>query len=249
MTPISVVMIVKNEEAIIKRCLNAASWADEIVVLDTGSSDSTPQICKDLGAKVSYLDKWEGFGKARQQACSLASNDWVLSLDADEIVSEELAETLQKLRETRLEKASYRVRIRSHYLGKAINYCGWQKETHIRLFNRNWAGYNDALVHESLLSSVPVLCLSGTIEHYTYPTKARHLEKMKLYGSLGAEKLYNSGKKTSLAEAGLRAAFTFLKMYLLKLGFLDGWQGWELCKTTAWGTWYKYWLLWKKQKS
>lgn len=249
MTPISVVMIVKNEESIIRRCLKAAAWADEIVVQDTGSSDRTPQICKELGAKVFYLEKWEGFGKARQKACALASNDWILSLDADEVISNELAGSLIRLQKSGLEKASYRVRIRSHYLGKAINYCGWQKETHIRLFNRNWAAYNDAMVHESLISSVPVLCLPGTIEHFTYPTRERHLEKMRFYGALGARKLSATGKRTSLAEGFLRAGFTFIKMYLLKLGFLDGWHGYELCKTTAWGTWYKYYLLWKMQKS
>jgi (heptosyl)LPS beta-1,4-glucosyltransferase len=249
MTPVSVVMIVKNEESIIRRCLKAAAWADEIVVLDTGSSDNTPQICKELGAKVFYLDKWEGFGKARQKACALASNDWILSLDADEVVSDELAEKLKTLREAGLEMASFRIRIRSHYLGKAINYCGWQKETHIRFFNRNWAGYNDALVHESLISRVPVKLLPGMIDHHTYPTRERHLEKMRFYGALGARKLFASGKRTSLAEGFFRAGFTFIKMYLLKLGFLDGWHGFELCKTTAWGTWYKYYLLWKMQKS
>ncbi len=249
MTPISVVMIVKNEEAIIQRCLNAVTWADEICVLDTGSSDRTPQICRELGARVHHLAKWEGFGKARQQACALASNDWILSLDADEVVSPMLATQLQELRENGLEKASYRVNVRSHYLGKAIRYCGWQKETHIRFFNRQWAGFNDALVHESLLSQVPEKTLSGQLDHYTYPTRARHLEKMRFYGALGARKLYASGKRTSLVAGFLRAGFTFAKMYLLKLGFLDGKAGWELCKTTAWGTWYKYYLLWKMQKS
>mgnify|MGYP000918028314 FL=1 len=249
MIPISVVMIVKNEESIIQRCLNAVQWAEEICVLDTGSSDRTPQICRELGAIVHFLPKWEGFGKARQQACTLATHDWILSLDADEVVSPGLAAQLKFMKKTGFEKVSYRVGVRSHYLGKAINYCGWQNETHIRLFNRQWAGYNDALVHESLVSSVPVKILPGLIEHYTYPSRKRHLEKMRFYGALGARKLYASGKRTSLAEAFFRAGFCFVKMYLLKLGFLDGKAGFDLCKTSSWGTWYKYYLLWKMRKS
>ncbi len=248
-TPLSVVMIVKNEEHRIRKCLEAVAWADEIVVLDTGSQDNTPQTCAELGAKVYHLDKWEGFGKARQRAVSLASNDWVFSLDADEIVSSRLQQAITTLRNEGFGDFIYRVKVQSYYLNKAIRFCGWQNEWHNRIFNRRESNFNAELVHETVLTSLPAYKLQGTLHHYTYPTKAMHKAKMELYGKLGAEKMAAAGKKSSPAKAVSRACFTFIKMFLLKGGVLDGLPGFKLCVTTAWGTWYKYHTLWKLNKS
>lgn len=248
-TPLSVVMIVKNESHRIRKCLEAVAWADEIVVLDTGSQDSTPQTCAELGAKVYHLEKWEGFGKARRQAVSHASNDWVFSLDADEVVSPRLQQAIITLRDQGFGNYIYRVKVQSYYLNKIIRYCGWQNEWHNRIFNRLESNFNTELVHESVVSSLPVCKLSGTLHHYTYPTEAMHKAKMELYGNLGAQKMHVAGKKSNPFKALARASFTFIKMYLLKGGILDGLLGFKLCLTTAWGTWYKYHILWKLNKS
>jgi glycosyltransferase involved in cell wall biosynthesis len=248
-TPVSVVMIVKNEAKIIRPCLEAASWADEIVVLDTGSEDATIQICKDFGAKVFLQETWEGFGKARQVAVKYATNDWIFSLDADEYASNELIGEISHMRNNGFDKSAYRIEAKSYYLGKMINYCGWQNESHISLFDRRKGTYNDAVVHESLILSGEVGRLKGIIHHHTYPTKDTHLTKMIRYGELGAIKLKNMGKSSNPLKALLRGAFTFIKMYILRMGFLDGAHGFSLCKTTAWGTWYKYHRLWQLRKS
>ncbi|MCK9309885.1 MAG: glycosyltransferase family 2 protein [Candidatus Cloacimonetes bacterium] len=248
-THISVVMIVKNESQSIKKCLDSVAWADEIVVLDTGSTDDTPKICSAMGAKVFYLDKWDGFGKARQKAVSLASNDWVFSLDADEIVSPGLQKLILHLQHSGFGDCAYRVKVQSYYLGKRIRYCGWQNEWHTRLFNRQDGNFNSEAVHESIVCSKPICKLPGTLHHYTYPTTAIHKAKMTLYGDLGANKLHSKGKASNPIKALMRGSFTFFKMYFLKAGFLDGRHGFNLCKTTAWGTWYKYMVLWKLKES
>lgn len=246
---ISVVMIVKNESHNIARCLENLSWAAEVLVLDTGSTDNTPQICRDYGASVHHLEHWEGFGKARQQAVKLATNNNVFSVDADELVSAELQEELRSLSHNGLNNYAYRVKVISYYLGKPVRYCGWQNESHLRLFDKRKGNFNAAPVHESIETTQPVMNLKGAIHHHTYPTHAVHLAKMRLYGELGAQKLLDKGKKTNFVAACLHAAFTFVKMYLLQLGFLDGARGFTLCKTTAWGTWYKYHCLWKLRTS
>ena len=248
-TPVSVVMIVKNEAKNIRPCLASATWADEIVVLDTGSTDATAEICREIGARVYHLEAWEGFGKARQRAATYATNDWVFSLDADEIASPELINEINFLRNNGFTHSAYRANTKSYYLGKRINYCGWQNETHIRLYNRNQGGFNDAVVHESIVSTGSLGMLKGIIHHHTYPTKEMHITKMTRYGDLGAQKLKSQGKTSNPAKALVRGAFTFVKMYLLKGGFLDGIHGFNLCKTTAWGTWYKYHRLWKIKES
>ena len=240
MIKLSAVMIVKNESAVISRCLEAISWVDEIVALDTGSEDNTPQICQSYGAKVFHLTKWQGFGKARQEAVSLASNDWVFSVDADEVVSPQLKQSLLTLCGAGEGKYAYRIKVQSYYLGKKIRFCGWQNEWHLRVFNRQKGTFSNAVVHESVVTNQALGKLAGVLHHYTYPTMEVHHNKMKLYGDLGAKKMYDRGQKSNALKALLRGGFTFVKMYIFKLGFLDGREGFLLCQTTAWGTWYKY---------
>ena len=244
-TALSVVLIVKNESDKIAKCLQAVAWADEIVVLDTGSTDDTVSICQALGARVFHLEQWEGFGNAKRQAVSLASNDWILSLDADEIVSSALKQHILRAQQDGFGDCVYRVERISYYLGKRIRFCGWQNEWHTRLFNRQDSNFNTKLVHESIVHNKPRCDLQGSLYHYTYPTAAIHKAKMKLYGDLGAKNLLGKGKTSNPVIAVARGSFTFFKMYVLQAGFLDGKHGFNLCKTTAWGTWYKYYALWK----
>jgi glycosyltransferase involved in cell wall biosynthesis len=247
-TPISIVMIVKNEAKIIRPCLKAAAWADEIVVLDTGSTDSTPQVCAEMGAKVYQLDKWEGFGKARQKAVSYASNDWIFSVDADEIVSPELKADIQRHCRDGFDFDAYRVPSKIYYLGKRINFCRWKNEVHVSVFNRTKGNFNDALVHESVKGISHIGMMKGLLHHYSYPDRETHIAKMKLYGEMGAQKLKARGKTSTPAAAFVRGLLTFLKMYIARGGILDGRHGFLYCQTTAWGTWYKYKQLWKINK-
>ncbi|MDD4147815.1 MAG: glycosyltransferase family 2 protein [Candidatus Cloacimonetes bacterium] len=227
-------LITKNESANIEDCLKSIAWVDEIVVLDTGSKDDTIARAEAMGARVERLETWEGFGKAKGQAVSMASNDWILSIDADERLSPSLQEELIALRERDFEGKAWHIKRLSYYLGRSIRYCGWQKDAPLRLFNRKYGGFNDLQVHEGIrVSQVKDTC-RFLMHHYTYPTVESHFEKMRHYSAL-AQVLPESS-----VFAGLRAAHKFIKMYILQLGFLDGYPGYLLCKNSAWGIWHKY---------
>ncbi|MGC9361331.1 MAG: glycosyltransferase family 2 protein [Candidatus Syntrophosphaera sp.] len=245
MTPLSVVMIVKNEGRNLPRCLDSLGWADEIVVLDTGSNDGTMDIARSRGCKTAVLEKWEGFGKAKQAAVELATHDWVLSIDADEVVSAELQKELRGLMERDFEGLAWRLRRRSYYLGRPIRYCGWQNDAPLRLFDRRQGGFDSKPVHESVVTDQNKRACQGFLYHYTYPTRQSHFSKMRLYGDLAAKELAGRGKRSSPLEAVIRAKLKFLKMYFLRLGFLDGWTGFQLCLNSAWGVGYKYFKLWR----
>jgi len=249
MTPLSAVMIVKNEAERLQECFAHLDWVSEILVLDTGSQDSTATLAAKLGAEVHHQNQWQGFGLARQEAVNLAANDYVFSIDADEIVSESLQNEIIALMRRGFDGFAYRIPVKSYYLGKPIRFCGWQNEKHLRIFDRHYGNYNDAVVHESVITTQPIKNLKACLFHFTYPTKAIHKAKMRLYGDLGAKKLQARGISSNYLTAILHATFTFIKMYVLSLGFLDGWRGFTLCKTTAWGTWYKYYALCKLNAS
>ncbi|MCB5265545.1 MAG: glycosyltransferase family 2 protein [Candidatus Cloacimonetes bacterium] len=234
MEKLSVVMITKNESANIADCLQTCAWADEIIVLDTGSEDDTVRIAKEQGAQVFKLERWAGFGLAKQQAVDLATNDWILSIDADERLSNELQKELIALRERDFEHKAWHLKRRSYYLGKPIRFCGWQNDAPLRVFNRTKGGFNDLVVHEGIKVQQSHDTCQNLMLHLTYPTLDSHFRKIRFYAELADQ------KKESSPVAALRAAHKFFKMYIIKLGFLDGWQGFLLCKNSAWGIWYKY---------
>lgn len=234
MTKLSAVLITKNESANIAACLQTLAWADEIVVLDTGSEDDTIQIAQETGAQVYQLEHWSGFGKAKQQAVDLATNDWILSIDADERLSPELQQELIALRKRDFEQKAWHLRRRSYYLGKPIRFCGWQNDAPLRLFDRRKGGFNDLIVHEGIKVQQSRATCRHLMHHLTYPTLDSHFRKIRFYAELADQ------KKESSLKAALRAAHKFFKMYIANLGFLDGWHGFLLCKNSAWGIWYKY---------
>ena len=233
-TKLSAVLITKNESANIADCLQTLSWVDEIVVLDTGSQDSTIQIAEAQGANVYRLERWEGFGKAKQQAVDLATNDWILSIDADERLSIALQQELIALRKREFEHKAWHLKRRSYYLGKPIRFCGWQSDAPLRLFNRTKGGFNDLVVHEGIKVQQSQATCRNLMHHLNYPTLESHFSKIRFYAELANQ------KKENHFMAALRAAHKFFKMYVINLGFLDGWHGFLLCKNSAWGTWYKY---------
>ena len=197
MENLSAVLIVQSEEQIIVSCLKSISRVEEIVVLDTGSTDETVNICKNFGAKVYYLDKWEGFGKAKQQVVVLATFDWILSIDADEELSPELQKELQELKNRGFDNSAWRLKRRSYYLGKPIHYCGWQNDAPLRIFNRKQGRFSEKLVHEGVQTSQKVQTCKHYLYHYTSPTVEVHFAKMRLYGELSAQQLYKQGKRAN----------------------------------------------------
>ena len=234
MAMLSAVLITKNESANIAACLATLSCADEIIVLDTGSSDDTCLKAEQSGAVVYKQGKWEGFGKAKQQAVALAKHDWILSIDADERLSDELQAELISLKQKDFGGKAWHLKRRSYYLGKTIRYCGWQNDAPLRVFDRRKGGFNDKAVHEGIKVKQEKATCKGLMHHLTYPTLESHYSKIRFYGDLAGL------KRESALKAALRAAHKFLKMYVFKLGFLDGYSGFLLCKNSAWGVWYKY---------
>ncbi len=237
---ISAVIITKNEETNITRCLDSVSWADEILVLDSGSTDRTLEICAKYEHCRILQTEWLGFGKTKQKAVELAQHDLILSLDADEQITLDLQREIQKLTQEDFSKYIFRIKRNSFYLGRRIRFCGWQNDRPVKLFDRKFARFNEKTVHESVVSRLPKKDLIYMMNHYTYPTRAIHFQKMISYGDLGAEVLFQKRKSSSLTDAFLRAGFKFVKMYFLRLGFLDGWTGLKLCLNSAWGVYYKY---------
>lgn len=248
MQKLSAVLIVKNESARLRRCLESLAWADEIVVLDTGSTDNTIDMALSLGCKTFSLEKWEGFGKARQAAVALATNDWVLSIDADELADPLLQKELLALRERDFEGKAWRLKRLSYYLDQPIRFCGWQNDAPLRIFDRRQGGFDARAVHESVHTTQGTGTCQGWLHHYTYPTRQDHFARMRFYGDLSAQRKLEQGRRSNPLDALLRAKLKFLKMYFLRLGFLDGAKGFRLCLDSAWGVWYKYHRLWQLGK-
>lgn len=244
MQKISVVIIAKNETANIERCLKSVQWADEIVVVDSGSTDGTLEICRKYGCRVIHSE-WLGFGKFKQLAVNSAGNDWIFSIDADEEVTPDLMTRIKEKVENPGGCNGFRVKRKSFYLGKLINYSGWQRDYQLRLFNRRFGNFNDKTVHESVQLSGKIGKIEEYMLHYTYPTISSHLQKMDRYTTLGAEGVSAKGKRSSIFGAIIRALNKFIKMYLLQRGILDGKAGFLLSLNSAFGVYLKYVKLWE----
>jgi glycosyltransferase involved in cell wall biosynthesis len=241
MQRISVVIICKNEEEKIGRCLKSLQGlTDDIVVLDNGSIDDTKEIVRKLGARL-IEESWEGFGKTKNKATNLAKYDWVLNLDADESIDEELKQELLNLplnNDDVVFEMKFKNFLGNHYL----RFGEWGGDKHIRLFNRSKVNWNEARVHESLLlpPGVQIKRLKGFVLHYTVRSVAEFASKMLYYGLLNAEKYFEEGRKSSWVNIYVSPAFSFIKYYIFKLGFLDGWAGWVCARMTSYYTFIKY---------
>ncbi|MBN1426214.1 glycosyltransferase family 2 protein [Candidatus Fermentibacteria bacterium] len=244
-TPLSVVLITRDEEANIARCLESVRWAHEVVVVDSGSTDHTVEICQSLSCRV-IQTAWKGFGLTKRYAVEQASHDWILSVDADEVVTPELTHAIRFLLDGEPQAAAYRIRRRSCYLGTPIRFSGWQHDRPIRLFDRRRGTFNDRSLHESVVVDGPVETVrSGDLLHYPYPTVSSHLAKMERYSALGAQRLFTQGQSASIPEAVARGTAKFIKMFFLRGGFLDGKVGFVLAENSAFGVYLKYLKLWE----
>ena len=243
MASLSVTVITKNEAHNIGACLHSVMFADQIVVVDSGSTDETVQIAKSLGAKVVIRPDWRGFGVQKNRALALANSEWVLSLDADERLTPELLAEIQAiLRAPRFDVYSF-PRL-SSYCGQYIRYSGWYPDRVIRLFRHQSARFSDDLVHEKIITSSLVGQLNSPLLHESFRDAETVINKVNLYSTAGAQSLFTRGKKSSLSRALLRGFWAFVRTYFLRLGFLDGRLGLVLAISNAEGTYYKYLKLW-----
>ncbi len=244
---LSVVVITKNEEKVIERCLKSIRWANEVVVIiDNRSTDSTPDICRKYNCEVMFSD-WLGFGLMKKLAVDSATNDWIFSIDSDEEVGDDLKNVILAVMQNP-EYEGYRIRRIGYYLDKPILHCGWDRDYPLRLFNRKYGNFNDKIVHESVQIQGKIGRIDAPLFHYTHPMIHAHIEKMNRYTDLGAEQLIEKGKSSSILSAVIRGLIRFIKMYFLQRGFLDGKIGFILCHNSAFGVYLKYIKLWEKNR-
>ncbi len=228
---LSVVIITKNEEKFIADAVKSAIFADEVLVVDSGSTDNTCNIAKGIGARVVQQD-WLGFGAQKNKAVELAKNDWVFVLDADERFTSELqSEVLITLKNPIAD--GYQVARLNNFFGKNIKTCGLYPDYSVRLFNKNKGRLNNVPVHESVQIQGVTAKLKNHMTHLAYETVNEFLVKQKIYASL-------SQKRRSLFKAFFSPIWTFIKIYFLKRGFLDGWRGLVIAKVYAKYTFWKY---------
>lgn len=236
---LSVVIITRNEAEAIRDCLESVRFADQIVVLDSGSSDGTPEICRSLGAEVYESAEWPGFGPQKNRAITRVSGEWVLSLDADERVTPELRAEIERTLAAPGADA-YRMPRLSRYLSRYMRHSGWHPDFVTRLFRRGRARFSDDLVHERLIVEGSVGTLSNPLLHEAFTSAEEVLDKVNRYSSAGAQMARERGRRTGLAGAVLRGAWTFFRTYVLKAGFLDGREGFMLAVSNAEGTYYRH---------
>lgn len=236
---LSVVVITKNEEAVIRRCLESVAWADEVIVVDSGSVDRTLDICRELGARIAVRD-WPGPGSQRNRAIDLATGDFVLALDADEWVSSELRDEIQQVIRNPGDQVAFRMPRLSSYCGRYMRHGGWWPDHVSRLFVRGKARYAGGIVHDHLISDGPVGTLRAHLMHEAFVDLEEVLHKVDSYSTWGAQTLAEKGRRAGLAKAVAHGLWTFLRTYVLRVGFLDGREGFMLAVSNAEGTYYKY---------
>ena len=242
--PLSAYVITLNEEANLAACLESIRWIDDIVIVDSHSTDATLDIAGRYTSRIFQLD-FAGFGKLRNAALAHCRHDWVLSVDADERVTRELRAEIE--REIQAPKhAAYLVPRKSHFLGHWIRHCGWYPDyRQPQLFNRRLFRYRDDLVHESFECQGSVGYLKGHVLQYPFRTVGQFLQKMERYSELRAQDMLRGGKHFSTARLLLSPPFTFVRMYLLRQGFRDGVPGLTLSCLYAYYTMLKYVRLWE----
>lgn len=239
---LSVIIITKNESRNIRRCLESVSWADEIIVVDSGSEDDTLSICRQFDCRIEGSD-WSGFGPQKNKALKLATSEWVLSIDADEEVSPALRREIEAVINDNDSNTAWRIRRKSSYCGKVLNYSGWNPDFVLRLFKRRAGRFSDDLVHERVLidqENTLISQLDAPLFHYPMPGFEQAIEKMNLYSTLSAQDKFRKGEKSSLLKAVSRGCWTFFRVFVLYRGFLDGRHGFMLAISNAGGTYYKY---------
>jgi glycosyltransferase involved in cell wall biosynthesis len=250
---ISATIITFNEAANIGDACKSLAWAEEIVVVDSGSTDQTRQIAESCGARVLTKD-WPGFAAQKQFAVEQTSNDWIFSLDADERISDELKASIEKLRQEPDAKLAdgYRIPRRSFYQGRWIKGGGWYPDWQMRLFRKSRGRWQPRHIHESVTldSGARVDKLSGDIRHYSVRDSAHHHRMIgERYAPLAAQQMFEEGRRTSAIRIAAAAPAAFVSSYVLKGGFRDGLAGLTIASFAAHHAFLKHLMLWGRQKA
>lgn len=240
---VSAAIITRDDAAALDRCLASLAWCDEVVVLDQGSTDDTAAVCARHGAAL-HQSSWLGFGPTKQKAVDLCRNRWVLSIDSDEEVTDALRAAIEALPEAPA-PAAFAINRLSRFLGRWIRHCGWHPDWVVRLFDRQRARFDDRVVHESVVVDGVVDRLPGLMRHYAYETMEQYVAKLNRYTSDAAAALHREGRRAGPFTALVRAKATFLRMWLLQGGVLDGWAGTVLCTASSFYVLTKYVKLWR----
>lgn len=246
---LSVTVITRNEAHRIGRCLESVAFADERVVLDSGSTDDTVALARSLGARVIQSADWPGFGPQKNRALDLATQPWVLSIDADERVTPALREEILAVLSTGASAAdAWSMPRRSSFCGQFMAHSGWYPDRVTRLFRRGSARFSDDLVHERVVVQGRPAQLRNDLLHESFRTLESVLDKANSYSTAGARKMLAEGRRGSLGSALAHGLWAFLRTYVLRLGFLDGRLGLALAIAHAEGTYYRYLKLWLLQR-
>ncbi len=246
---ITAAVITYNEERNIERALNSLSWADEIVVVDSESTDATRAIAERLGARV-VVNKWPGFAEQKQLAVDSATHDVIFSLDADEEVSAALRDQIVGLKDGGLASSGYTMPRLSVYMGREIRHGGWYPDRQLRLFDRRKAHWKPVMIHESveLEAGEKPGVLTGDILHYSVESPAHHHEMIgSRYAPLAAKQMFETGRRTNSLRTIIAGPAAFIRSYILKGGFLDGFPGYCIAKFAAHHAFLKHTLLLEMQ--
>jgi glycosyltransferase involved in cell wall biosynthesis len=240
---LSVIIITKNEAGNIQACLDSVRFANQWIIVDSGSTDGTVEIARAAGAIVIETTDWPGFGPQKNRALAAAQGDWVLSLDADERIPEALRDEILATIDA-AGHSSYALPRLSSFCGHFIRHAGWHPDYIVRLFRRDAAHFSDDLVHERVIvRQGPTGRLRTPIVHYSYPDDDAYLRKLEQYSTLGAKQAFAAGKRSGLGKAVAHACSAFIRSYVFKRGFLDGRAGIMVAISTAESTYHKYFKL------
>ncbi|MCW8956163.1 MAG: glycosyltransferase family 2 protein [Gammaproteobacteria bacterium] len=247
---ISVVIICKNEAKRIRRCLESVRWADEIVVVDSGSTDETLAIAREFTDKIFDRHDWQGFGYQRRIAEDLATNDWILAIDSDEVLTSELQNEITSSIDGAHQSNVFRFNRMTYFCGKFIKHSGWYPDRIVRLYNKKKYRYNNAFVHESVdCEGSKIIDLKANLYHFTADTLEQYIDKRNSYAKAWAKRQYEKGKRASKAQIITRSLFAFVRHYILRLGVLDGYHGFLISVIQMQYTFNKYnFLLFKEEE-
>jgi glycosyltransferase involved in cell wall biosynthesis len=244
MNNISVIVIAKDEEKNISDCLHSVAWADELIVVDSGSNDRTFEIARQFTDKV-FIRKWEGYVPQKKYALSLAKNDWVLSLDADERITPELKDEILKLSPSNF--SGFKIRRKNFLIKKEITSCGWEKDYQLRLLKKDKTSLSDRLVHEKFIVDGEVSTLNNPMLHYTFSSFSDYLNKINYYTGLKAQELFKKKKRIGGWTIFSHTISAFFAFFISRKGFKDGVYGLIISLLHSVSTMMNYIKLWELQ--